>query len=202
MAKCLLEPHWTQMQYIRKPVILSCFFFRPSRFEPCWFVLLTLKIPLYLRPHAQILGVSRAFLQFVSIERKVQNWSLGFFLSFFSLYFCILLYLNNTLSHTNGCVTSRNCLKVIDILWIGYNYNYIQSIKYHYFQTNDKNSLIRTYVMPGTLLAVFRHINQQRAKLTCSNLRTSMVKSYGVPILTFCMQQMTFWNIFLTLPRK
>ena len=39
--------------------------------------------------------------------------------------------------------------------------------------------------MSGNLLAVFRHINQQAAKLTCSNLKTSMVKSYGVPILTF-----------------
>ena len=56
---------------------------------------------------AQILGVSRAFLQLV--ERMVQNWSLGFF----SLYFCILLYLNNTLSHTKGCVTSRNRLKIM-----------------------------------------------------------------------------------------
>ena len=40
--------------------------------------------------------------------------------------------------------------------------------------------------MSGNLLAVFRHINQQAAKLTCSNLKTSMVNSYGVPILTFC----------------
>ena len=44
----------------------------------------------------------------------VQNWSLGFFLIFFfSLYFCILWYLNNTLSHTNGYVTSRNRLKIM-----------------------------------------------------------------------------------------
>ena len=60
------------------------------------------------RDLSQIHGVSRAFLKIV--EQMVQNWSLWFC---FSLYFCILLYLNNTLSHKTGCVTSRNGLKIM-----------------------------------------------------------------------------------------